>query len=383
MANPQILAGIMNPAIAEPVTGFGLGRERRQQGLADEQVGMILNETIGGKIGALAELDPELSLQLAEAFQIPVGQQDRLKSMIGDVRSSAAILREAGPQAAAQFLGEKTALLDQLGIDAPQYLDMAQRLGAGDPTAAEELLTLDGAFSQLSNKEAQLQSSKTLPDGTSVQTFKDGRVRVVGPDNQEITGDAARQAVREAEEFGVDIQTGRARGRTAATEEEKRASTLIEQGTLAAESTAGLRRGIDLLKRIETGGIDAVRIRAKQAFGIETADEAELTNELATAVLSQLRETFGAQFTEREGERLERIEAGLGKSTAGNIRLLNQALGIAERKAQRAIKAARRRDQTDVVDDIQGLLDTRISDPEGPTGAAPRVGRFQIEVVTP
>ena len=138
---------------------------------------------------------------------------------------------------------------------------------------------------------------------------------------------------------------------------EEEAASLITRGVLAAESTAPLRRAIELIEFVPTGGFDAAALKAKQMFGIESADEGELSNMLGKAVLSQLRETFGAAFTEREGDRLNDIEASFGKSPEANKRLLEQTLAIAENTAQRALKAAEERGDTRMVEDIQGLLD--------------------------
>jgi len=147
---------------------------------------------------------------------------------------------------------------------------------------------------------------------------------------------------------------------------EKRIGELIDRGVLAAESTATMRRGISLLNEIKTGGFGSVALKAKNLFGIESANEGELTNSLGKAVLSQLRETFGAAFTEEEGKRLERIEQNIGKSTESNKRLLSQALKIAERTSRRAIKAAERRGDTETAEDIKSLLDFSLELP--PTG---------------
>ena len=210
MANGSVLQGIMNPAIADPVGGFRQGEQTRKNRLADEQVSAILNETIGGKIGKLSQLDPDLALKLSETFQIPVGQKDRLDSMMGDVRSSAAILRSAGPEAAAQFLGEKIALLDQLGIQAPQYLEMAQRLRDGDPSAAEELLTLDGAVSQLTktDKPAGQVEFEALIEGFTPEEQKRAKrikagieARAVGSATQTIAEEGTAEEVAETEEI--------------------------------------------------------------------------------------------------------------------------------------------------------------------------------------
>jgi len=147
----------------------------------------------------------------------------------------------------------------------------------------------------------------------------------------------------------------------------KKEAGLIDRGLAAAESTAPIRRAIDLLDTVKTGGIRAAALRAKQLFGVEGADEGELSNNMGKAVLSQLRETFGAAFTENEGKRLERIEANFTKSPATNKRLLRQALRIAERTAERAKNAAKRRGDMETVEDIDDLLTFTLTEPEQQT----------------
>ena len=120
----------------------------------------------------------------------------------------------------------------------------------------------------------------------------------------------------------------------------KRKQGFVDTGVEAADSLANIKRSMDLLDEVETGGIDAALLRGKQVFGIESANEAELSAGLGKAILSQLRPIFGAAFTEAEGARLERIEAGFGKSTAGNKRLLEQLLKIVDRSVKRGLAAA-------------------------------------------
>jgi hypothetical protein len=151
------------------------------------------------------------------------------------------------------------------------------------------------------------------------------------------------------------------RRKTRAKGEEKRATDLIERGVLAAESTAVLRRGLDLMDLVKTGGVAGAAMAVKNFFGVEGADEGELSANLGKAVLSQLRETFGAQFTESEGKRLARIEAGIRKSPETNIRLLKQALRIAERTAKRARRKALDQGDQATVDDIDDLLEFSLS----------------------
>jgi hypothetical protein len=164
----------------------------------------------------------------------------------------------------------------------------------------------------------------------------------------------------------TERKIGQKGGEVAATGKEQRASTLIERGVTAAESSATVRRAIELLDTVDTGGLDAVNLRARQIFGVEGADAGELSNSLGKAVLSQLKETFGAAFTVEEGARLERIEAGFGKSPATNKRLLEQSLRIINRTARRARSAAEERGDTATVEDIDDLLSFSLSN-EPPT----------------
>lgn len=150
-----------------------------------------------------------------------------------------------------------------------------------------------------------------------------------------------------------------------------RAQTRIAKGIEAGSSLPILNRGIDLLGSVKTGGFDAVRLRAKQLFGIESADEAELASNVGKAVLQQLRSTFGAAFTEGEGRRLERIEANIGKSTAGNIRLLKQAKKIALDAAKRGLRQARAQGDKESVAEIQDFIDFNLGEGLSAVSQAP------------
>lgn len=159
-------------------------------------------------------------------------------------------------------------------------------------------------------------------------------------------------------------------GKTTATAVSKRDQDFIDVGQRQADGTAVLRRALTLLDTIETGGFDAAALAAQNLFGIAGADVTELNNNLGKAVLSQLRTTFGPQFTEGEGQRLIDLEAGFTKSTAGNRRLLKQTLKLMERDARRGIAAARRQKTPDQfsIDEIEKALEFSL-DPAAPTDA--------------
>lgn len=165
-----------------------------------------------------------------------------------------------------------------------------------------------------------------------------GELTTTVPETDIVGGLAGRAGAAEAAEQAAVTEAipGQVGARGAATRHQEN----INKALPAADSMAVLRRGRELLDFIDTGGFNAAALRVKQAFGVEGADEAELSANLGKAVLSQLRTTFGAQFTQQEGERLQQIEAGFGKSTEGNKRLLEQALKMVERITERGIQSA-------------------------------------------
>ena len=143
-----------------------------------------------------------------------------------------------------------------------------------------------------------------------------------------------------------------------------RIQTTINDGINAAEGLGTLNRSLELLQTIKTGGLAGAQLRFEQFFGVQGADEAELGANLLRTVLSQLRPTFGAQFTEREGTKLERIEAGIGKSTEGNIRVLKQLKTIIEREARRGITAAKKSGDDFSAEEIDRLIKFKITAPK-------------------
>ena len=120
----------------------------------------------------------------------------------------------------------------------------------------------------------------------------------------------------------------------------KRAEAAINTGLRAAKGLSGVKRTLELLKKVNTSGVTEQITLAKQFFGIEDAKTGELKNLLAEAVLGRLKDTFGAAFTAGEGDRLADISAGLGKSNKSNEAILNNMLQVMEQQIEDAKIAA-------------------------------------------
>lgn len=111
--------------------------------------------------------------------------------------------------------------------------------------------------------------------------------------------------------------------------------------TLAADSVPVLTRSLELLGDIKTGNVEGLLLKGKRFLGVESADEAELVNNLNKRVIAQLKPVFGNQFTAKEGQWLKEIEASESKSTEGNIRLMKTGINLARERAERGLEAAK------------------------------------------
>lgn len=372
----------------------------RQRALQDEQAAEKRRQTLfqdaavasslldQGDIGSVVSLMEDRYNILSQIPNVDTSHTRRYLDLAraastGDVRALNALQTEMNNAVIAGRAYNQISMDQSMpaSFRALQMQAQAAGLEAGTPEY-EEFMLYGGAAGQMG-------AAKTITynNGTVVKITRTGAPEVYAPNGQLVTDEAEKESVlAEARKEGIayegDVAAAKARG----AEEEGRAQSIINEGLAAADSTAVLRRSLELLSRVDTGGFNRVSFAAKKLFGIEGADEGELSANLGKAVLSQLRSTFGAAFTEREGARLERIEAGFSSSPETNRRLLQNALTIAERSAQRAIRRAEQRGDYETADEIEAALEFDLAEveqalEEGDTGGAggQRVIRFDAQ----
>ncbi len=327
-----------------------LGLAINQQRADTQQRKVSLEESLAGREEELS-IAAQMSLQIQPlleqgdtegAFQIASQGQD------ANSQKLAQMIR-ANPQQALAATTGAISVAERMGIIKPE--------NGGVPAGQQEFESLIAGMSPADQAKARRIKAGLDPRAGSSSTE---RIAL----NQQLTDLVAAS------------QGNIAGAKTAAQQEASRKADIIDQGVEVADGAAVIKRGLQLLKLVGTGGrAEQVKLRAKQEFGIESADEGELSALLGKAVLAQLRETFGAQFTEREGARLEQIEAGFGKSNATNERLLSQALKIIESKANRAIRLAR----ADGDEATAQIIEEALSLDLAPVDEPVKVGRFTVE----
>lgn len=328
-------------------------------------------------------------LQAGQLQQDVATEEARINSVVNAAAELKTIPTTAGK---VQFLQNRIADLNNRGVmtdDSQEILGLYQ---TGREADAEAALDRTIQFGQQKGLLGPTVAQKRLSSRAGIKSFQP--VTLINPTTKEkilasptvdpMTGETDLAAFKVPPGFEVSTETAdekraadvlaaglkkiqEAKGKG----EEDRAQLNIDRGLEAADSFATVQRSIDLLDSVETGGFDAAQIRAKQLLGIESADEAELSNALGKSVLSQLKATFGAAFTVEEGARLERLEAGIGKSIEGNRRILEQSKKIILRAANRGLRAARKRGDLETVGDIEEALRFRLESEPTPTAQTP------------
>jgi hypothetical protein len=176
-----------------------------------------------------------------------------------------------------------------------------------------------------------VQSSVPLDDGTTVMIMRDGSRRVLSPTGEELTGQAAADAIRVAREYTVENQTAIYEGRRVGTNTgetntgESAAAAGARGAAIGSQDAAdeiklremqrnlpGLMGVVDRLDALSgTATFSRVEVAAdsaRRALGQEVSAggiaRAEYIATVDNEILPLLRQTFGAAFTVEEGARL-------------------------------------------------------------------------------
>jgi hypothetical protein len=365
-----------------------------------------LNNIQGRKMNAqsMAQNEQMNPLRVQEAQQVVdsneiTARTNKENQNIQSIANYAPTLRKfldnGDNMGAAQSLTQRIDFLERNGRDPTESREALQAITNGNPDMVLQALDIAereavsrGLVGNASNMTAgQRERQSLLRDSQSEDpTVRNSALVALG--ERPRAGMSAQERIANDEELtdrvsdsGAKISGAEAKSKTQQTALATREQSAVDIGIESADSFSTITRALGLLKEIDTGGVNAVQLRAKQFFGVEGADEGELSNALGKAVLSQLKTIFGAQFTVQEGERLERIEASFGKSNATNMRLLDRELTKIERKARRGLIAAQNSGDTFsegvIQKNLQILDDFRAGKPEpSATGSQGRVIKF-------
>lgn len=269
-------------------------------------------------------------------------------------RRNAAIERHAAElerQGSTVRAGQLRSLLDLTQQDQDQTLRTVEIANLGTKEREELQKPIKPTTLQQNLAAAGLTpGTPEFQDALLKGIFKPSTQINIGPDGEPLTLD---EQIERTVETKKAAKLGEVRGKGIADREAED----IASGSEAARTIPNMRRSIELLGGIETGGIDAAILKGKQLFGIESANEAELVNAMSKQVIAQLKPVFGAQFTKAEGDWLKAIEAGPTKSTEGNLRLLERGIVLAKKRSEIGLEAAIQAKDFRSAQEIQDFLE--------------------------
>jgi hypothetical protein len=358
--------------------GFSGGQQIRQQQQQNKITG--LQNALAGQVQQ-GGFDPSSSVELQQLAALDPNNASRILSTyngLSDSRKSAAF---NDARKGIQLLegGDGSGFLNLLS----DRISNVERLG-GDPSGVKSVLDtfvsgdIEGTLNQLRQTErigmieTDSRGNPFLQDLTP--KGDEGKVtaniadflfheKLIKSGKQEEADAFANKAglskLSPQEQAQLTLETAGLKQREK--ERTTRLGGFVNSGVGAADGVKNIRRSLELLKTVKTGGFDKAALAAKQMFGIESADEGELSNNLGTNVLSQLKTIFGSAFTEKEGLRLERLEAGIGKSPAANKRILEKALEMTTRAAKRGGRAAKELGDDFAFKEIELALDDALN----------------------
>lgn len=208
------------------------------------------------KVQAARDIDPAIANKfLKEAGLDDASKRAEMSRFAADLEATPFNMRE-------QKINARVQSLQSQGRDAS---DTAELLGLDEQTQNQGLLAVQlfdlTTKERLTLKQKQatakakaisledVKSSKILDDGTTIQVMKSGETRVTSPEGVELKDAERTQAIRDAQEFGVDIQQRRAKGRELGKGAGKIALDSFDKVASIRENVLDYQRGIDLIEK--------------------------------------------------------------------------------------------------------------------------------------
>ena len=354
--------------------GLGVGQDIREA-QRQNQIGalqqVIAQQTAQGgfnpnnslEFQQLSALDPSSGARILSTFNSL--DENRKKAAFQDARKSRKLLEDGNGQGFLDVVQDRINNVERLGGDSSGTRSVLDTFNSGD---------IQGTLQQLRNTEQIGVDLGMLSDPLKAQRSKDQQ-RTANARDWDKFQSLIKSDPKKGEQFGRKAgfirPTEQQKSDIKITESEKKAMAkanisrkqgFIDSGIEAANGSANLNRALTLLDGVGTGGFDNLALKVKQAFGIEGADEGELSSLMGKAVLAQLKPIFGAAFTASEGESLARLEAQFGRSPKTNKKLIENALKIVNRSARRGIAAAEDQGDSFTADEIRSSMAFKLSD---------------------
>jgi hypothetical protein len=224
-----------------------------------------------------------------------------------------------------------------------QALQAYRKIADVDPDAVVEAVALqsgmafgDEFLKQIPGlSEKRVQGQKVLDDGTTVIVYTDGTTEVRNPAGVALEGEARAQAIRDAQQYGIDVQRERAGGRELAKISAKEGKLALDGARSAQGNIANLKEARRLVA--EEGASTGVLQRFLPTFRDSTIALREIQRRLGLDVIGSV--TFGALS---EGELQLALDTALPTDLSGPalIQYLDRKIAAQDKVAREQQKLA-------------------------------------------
>ena len=229
-------------------------------------------------------------------------------------------------------------MLKSVGVD-PAQVSSVQL----DDQSLDALIAQTGAAMPQDMGQNRVQSSQILEDGTTIQLLANGVTRVTDPSGNEVTGEARRKAIQSANQYGVDIQSQRAGGRTTAGLDAR-----VEGGGKAqfvenleggrGKNIAAAEGRSDVVREAATAALPGIDRSADQAIGLVDELLAHPGRDIATGTTAWVPPVPGS----KQADFINRFDQIKGQSFLQAFESLKGAGQITEIEGQKATQAINR-----------------------------------------
>ena len=341
------LSMVQNPA-QEALQAFQGAYQARQQQQQSEMFRSAFNEFarkpskgVSDYIQLLQVTPPEMVNTVKASFeamtkeQRDVAQRD-LSQLISAFKYD--------PERGKAMLDERIEAARNAGdMEEVQSLQTIRKLADIDKDAVMEALLMQGgmAFGEEFLKripgvsDKRVQGQKVLDDGTTVIVYTDGTTEVRNPAGVALEGEARAQAIRDAQQFGIDVQRERAGGRELAKISAQEGKKALDGARSAQGNIANLKEARRLVA--EEGASTGVLQKYLPTFRDSTIALREVQRRLGLDVIGSV--TFGALS---EGELRLALETALPTDLSGPalIEYLDRKIAAQQKVAQEQQKLA-------------------------------------------
>ena len=345
------LGMVQNPA-QEALQAFQGAYQARQQQQQSDMFRSAFNEFarkpnkgVSDYVQLLQVTPPEMVNTVKASFEAMTEEQrDVAKRDLGQLIFAFTYNPEQGKNR----LDERIEAARNAGdIQEVQSLQTIRKLADIDPDSVVEALAMQGgmAFGDEFLKqipglsapaEKKVQSTLRIPDtGTFVTVFTDGTSQAVDDAGNVLTGEARAEAIREAQERGIQVQRERAGGRELAKISAQEGKLALQGARSAQGNIANLKEARRLVS--EEGASTGVFQRFLPTFRDSTIALREVQRRLGLDVIGSV--TFGALS---EGELQLALDTALPTDLSGPalIEYLDRKIDAQEKVAREQQKLA-------------------------------------------